>query len=130
MEESILDSTKKMLGMESDYTAFDLDVITHINSVFVTLSQLAVGSEVFAIEDAEKKWSDLELPQDQLSLARSYIWLKVRLLFDPPATSFHIEALNNQIKECEGRLSISREWALDPVDPKTRVVVVEEVRCD
>lgn len=124
MEDSILKSTKKMLGMEEDYTPFDLEITTHINAAFIPLYQIGIGAEVVSIENAEKKWSELGLPQDELSLVKSYVYLKTRLAFDPPTTSFHIEALNNQIDEALGRLSIIREWNLDPVDPMT---VVEEV---
>lgn len=127
MDQSILNSTKKMLGMEEEYTPFDLDVVVHINSALVTLHQLGVLETPVVIEDAQATWAILDLPADQLSLAKPYIWLKARILFDPPSTSFHIEAINNQIAEHIGRLSISREWNLDPVDPRTIVEEVVEV---
>lgn len=105
MEESILTSTKKILGLDAGYTAFDLDVITHINSALSTLSQLGVGVGEFIIEDDEPTWGDLELPQDQLSVVKTYIYLKVRLLFDPPGTAFLITAAKEQIAEYEWRIS-------------------------
>lgn len=118
MEESILRSTKKILGLANDYIVFDLDVITHINSAFSILDQLGVGPEGgFLVEDYRDEWSDFEVPQNQLNLVKTYIFLKVRILFDPPTTSFLIDATNNQIKEYEWRLSTFREWMLDPVDP-------------
>lgn len=122
MDDSILNSTKKILGLAEDYTAFDLDVITHINSAFSIVNQLGVGpTTTFVIEDSGAKWADLELSNEQLSMLRTYIFLKVRMLFDPPTTSFLIEAVNKQIEEHEARLSYSREY-FDPVP-----VVEEEV---
>lgn len=110
MENSILNSTKKILGVSSSYTAFDLDIITHINSVFSTLNQLGVGPiDGFGIEDESTEWSALDIPQNQLQMVRSYIFLKVRMLFDPPATSFHISAMESQIDEYEWRLRTFRE---------------------
>jgi hypothetical protein len=123
LEESILTSTKKLLGIASSYTAFDVDIITHINSVFSVLNQLGIGEADFVVEDSEAKWADFIGDAEGMNLVRSYVFLKVRLLFDPPPTSFGIEAMNNQIKECEWRLSSQREWNRNPVDPRA----VEEV---
>lgn len=113
MEDSILTSTKKILGLAEQYTAFDLDVTTHINAALSTLSQLGVGptAGVF-IQDASTNWSDLGIPANQLSMVRTYIYLKARMLFDPPTTSFHIEAMNEQIREHEWRLTVLRDEAL------------------
>lgn len=121
METSILTSTKKILGLDADYTAFDLDVITHINSVFSTLTQLGVGPVAgFMIEDETADWSDF-IPIDdiQYNSVKTYMYLRVRMLFDPPSTSFVIAALNEQIKELEWRLNVHREetgW-VDPDPP-------------
>lgn len=115
MENSILISTKKILGVAADYTAFDLDIITHINNTFATVEQLGIGTiDGFSIEDDSAKWEDLELPLNQLGMIRTYIFLKVRLLFDPPTTSFLIEAMNDQIREHEWRMSINREATIIP----------------
>ncbi len=97
MESSILTSTKKILSLSEYYTAFDLDITTHINSVMATLDHLGVGPAggIF-VEDAEATWDQMLLPANQLNLVRTYVFLKVRMLFDPPATSFHIEAMNKQ----------------------------------
>lgn len=122
MENSILKSTKKILNVGEDYPAFDLDIITHINSTFSTLNQLGIGpSDGFAIEDEEALWDDLELPAKQVRMVRTYVFLKVRMLFDPPSTSFLIEAINNQIQEHEHRLSWFRE-ELVPYPPSDEVV--------
>lgn len=122
MEDSILNNTKKVLGVAEDYTVFDYDITTYINSAFSTLTQLGVGPVAgFTVEDANTKWSDLDLTQDQLNMVKTYVFLKARMLFDPPTTSFHIEAMNNQIREHEWRISTNREWGLDPVDPREGV---------
>lgn len=118
MTDSILDSTKKMLGLDPTYTAFDLDVIMHINSVFTTLSQLGIGPlGGFMIEDSEATWDQYLGPENHLNSVKSYIYLKVRLLFDPPAMSFHLAAMENQVKELEWRLNVFREGALAPSSP-------------
>lgn len=110
MESSILISTKKILGITESYTAFDLDVLTHINAAFSVLSQLGVGPvDGFMIEDENSKWDDFVIPLNQMSMVKTYIFLKVRLLFDPPTTSFLIEATNKQIEEYEWRLNVFRE---------------------
>jgi hypothetical protein len=127
MEQSILKSTKNVLGLAADYTVFDLAVITHINSAFSTLTQLGVGpSEGFMIEDDKAVWDDFIILSDDPSYnsVKSYIYLKTRLLFDPPTTSFHLEAMNRQIEEMEWRLNANREeveW-VDPNPPSATVV--------
>jgi hypothetical protein len=118
MEESILKSTKKILGLDENYLVFDLDVITHINAAFSILNQLGVGPvNGFFIEDETAVWSDFVVPENQLRLVKTYVYLKTRSIFDPPSTSYLIEAVNNQVKEYEWRLNIFREWELDPNDP-------------
>lgn len=110
METSILTSIKKVLGLAATYKAFDEDVIMHINASFAILSQLGVGpTNGFMIEDESTDWEEFTVPQNQLNLVRTYMFLKVRLLFDPPATSFLIDAAEKQIKEYEWRLNAFRE---------------------
>lgn len=110
MEQSILTSTKKILGIDESYTIFDLDVTTHINAAFAKLNQLGVGPEDgYSIEDDEDLWTDYDVPLSQLSIVKTYIYLSVRMAFDPPTTSFLIEATNDQLKEYEWRLSVFRE---------------------
>lgn len=113
MEPSILVSTKKILGLTKEYTAFDLDIITHINAAFIVLMQLGVGPITgFSIESHEETWEDYLVPSHHLSLAKTYVFLKVKLLFDPPGTSYLIEAINKQIEELEFRLNIFHETEL------------------
>lgn len=113
---SILTTTKKILGLDEAYTAFDLDIVTHINAAFSTLNQLGVGPEDgFFIEDSADDWGSFDVPENQLHLAKTYVYLKVRMLFDPPGTSYLITAMDNQIKELEWRINMLREVALpDP----------------
>jgi hypothetical protein len=128
MEESILKSTKKILGLDAEYTPFDLDVTTHINASFSILNQLGVGPvDGFFIEDDTDLWTDFDVPPNQLHLVKTYVYLKVRSLFDPPSTSYLIDATNHQIKEIEWRLNIFREWELDPEDPMVPDIPPEEL---
>lgn len=124
MENSILTSTKKILGLGDTYTPFDLDVITHINSALSNLQQIGIGpAEGLAIEDDSVLWDALALPTNQLSMAKTYIFMKTRMLFDPPSTSFIVEAMKAEIQEQEVRLSLLREGSLIPVPTPTGEVV-------
>jgi hypothetical protein len=110
VEASILKSVKKILGIEASYTAFDLDILIHINSVFSTLHQLGIGPDNgFAIEDDTATWAAFIGVDPRLSSVKTYVYLKVRMLFDPPQTSYLIESLNQQAKELEWRLNVHRE---------------------
>ncbi len=118
---SILTSTKKILGIEEDYTAYDVDILMHINSVFSTLNQLGIGPvDGYSIEDATPTW-DAFLGSDlRLNSVKQYVYLRVRLLFDPPATSYLVDSFQQQVRELEWRLNVVREedaW-IDP-DPET-----------
>lgn len=120
MSTSILNSIKKVLGIDESYTAFDADIIMHINSVFSTLNQLGVGpAEGFMIENGEATWDTFIGVDPRLNAVKSYVYLRVRLLFDPPTTSYMIEAQQQQVRELEWRLNVQREgesW-LDPTLP-------------
>lgn len=123
MSDSILVSTKKILGLDASYTAFDVDIIMHINSVFGTLNQLGIGPiNGFMIEDDTALWRTFIGSDLNLNAVKTYVYLRVRLLFDPPATSFHITAMENQIKELEWRLNVYRETR-DWVDPILGAVI-------
>lgn len=108
--ESILTSIKKLLGIAEEYTQFDADLIMHINSVFSILTQLGVGpSNGFSIEDDSATWDEF-IPEGQnVELVKSYIHLKVKLLFDPPLTSAVMDATNKMISEFEWRLNVAAE---------------------
>lgn len=108
--ESILDSIKKLLGIESEYDAFDTDVIIHINSVFMVLNQLGVGpKDPFVIRGRDEQWSDFDPNIGLVEAVKSYMYLKIRLLFDPPNSGVLHEAMERQISEFEWRLNIQAE---------------------
>ena len=113
--DSILTSVKKMLGIPEDYDQFDMDIIMHINSVFMILTQLGVGPEEgFTISNKSDKWPDFIGEGKLVELVKSYVYLKVRLIFDPPQSSSIIEAMNRQISEFEWRINVA-------VDPSSNV---------
>lgn len=117
MTDSILQSTKKILGLAPDYDAFDLDIMTHINSVFLTINDLGVGpSGGFFITGQDETWGDFLGGDPAVNRIKPYVYLKVRLLFDPPTSSFHLESLKEQAKEFEWRISVIRESALTVSD--------------
>lgn len=109
---SILTSTKKLLGVEAEYTHFDTDIIIHINSTFMTLTQIGVGPSVgFRITGASETWGDF-LPEDdlvKLEAVKTYIYLKVKLIFDPPTSSSVMEAMRRTADEIEWRLNVGAE---------------------
>lgn len=108
--ESILDEVKKALGIAADYTAFDVDVIMHINAAFSVLDQVGIGpAGGFFIASNAEGWSSFDVPDNQKNLVKSYIYLKVKFLFDPPPTSFAVKAMEGQIAEFEWRLKDFRE---------------------
>jgi hypothetical protein len=123
VSDSILTSTKKVLGITEDYTPFDVDILMHINSVFSTLHQLGIGPELgFVVEDASATWSTFLDGDPRLNSVKTYVYLKVRLLFDPPGTSYLIQAIERQAQELEWRLNVVREG--DRVDlPETDEVL-------
>lgn len=113
MDESILASIKKLLGIADEYEHFDMDIIIHVNSTFSILNQLGVGPiEGFSISDKTAKWSDFIQDAKKFELVKSYVYLKVRTLFDPPTSSSVLEAMNRSISEFEWRLNV----AVDPGD--------------
>lgn len=102
--DSILETIKKKLNVASDYTAFDVDIISHINTVFAKLNQLGVGpSEPFYISGSDETWGDFT-DDPKYNMVRSYMWFKVRLMFDPPSTTTMYEAFQRQAEELEWRL--------------------------
>lgn len=109
--ESILTSIKKLLGIAEGYTQFDADVIMHINSVFTTLTQLGVGpSEGFYIEDDSTIWEDFIPDLTKIQAVKTYIYLKVKLLFDPASVgSSTLASYERQIQELEWRLNVIAE---------------------
>lgn len=111
--ESILTSIKKLLGLPEDYTQFDQDIIMHINAAFMVLNQLGVGPEkCFVIEDDTSEWEDFLDDDQSIEAVKTYVFLKVRIVFDPPASATVMQSIKDAISEYEFRLSVS-------VDPGT-----------
>lgn len=107
--DNILDSIKKLLGINPEYHAFDQDIIMHINTVFVILNQLNIGpSEGFFIEDGSEEWADYITASNE-NAVRTYVYLKVRLMFDPPTSSVLMDSINNTLAELEWRLCLEGE---------------------
>ena len=108
--DSILTSVKKMLGIAEEYTHFDVDLIMHINSVFLVLTQLGVGPpKGYSIANEYDVWNDFIPESAGLDMVKSYMYMKVRLLFDPPTSSAVMEAMNRMISEFEWRLNVAVE---------------------
>lgn len=106
MDESILTSIKKLLGITEDYTHFDADITMHINAIFMVLSDLGVGpKEGFMIVDKDDTWTDFLPDGKLLSAVKSYMYLRVKLLFDPPLGSASMTSMDNIIKEFEWRMN-------------------------
>lgn len=117
MEESILLSIKKLLGPSGDYDHFDPDIIIHINTYLMALTQMGVGpAKGFRIEDDSATWADFLPNEYNLEAVKTYLYTKVKLIFDPPLSSSVAQALEKVAAECEWRISVT-------VDPG---VIVEE----
>lgn len=122
-DESILTSVKKVLGIPEYYEHFDQDILLHLNSVMSILHQLGVGPENgFVVEDDSTTWSNLfdgDIDTNKMMYVKSYVCLRVRLLFDPPASSGAIDAMERQMRELEWRITVTR----DPRDDSEEVTV-------
>lgn len=109
MNDSILEDVRKLIGPSADCDAFDTDLIIHINSAFVRLYTLGIGVGVyeerpFVITGVDETWNDFAQEDDRLRILPALIYAKVRLIFDPPTSSFVLESLKNQIAEMEWQL--------------------------
>ena len=110
LSESILLSVKKMLGLDEDYDVFDPELIIHINTVFGTLHQLGVGPEdQFRITGDSDLWSEFTTEGEQTDEVKTYVYLRVRLLFDPPSSSFVLSSFKEQLQELEWRLNVKAD---------------------
>lgn len=110
--ESILTSIKKLLGVDEDYEIFDPDIIFHINTALMILTQMGVGTKGFRIEGEDAEWSDFIDDSTDIEAVKSYVYMKVKLIFDPPQSSAVIESMKQLINELEWRLNV----AVDPID--------------
>lgn len=115
LTESILTNIKELLNIASSDTAFDAELLVHINSAFMTLNQLGVGpTNVFELTGNSQPWTAFLTDISQYSAVKTYVFLKVRLAFDPPGTGFVLESIKEQIKELEFRLMIQVPIPPDP----------------
>lgn len=110
---SILETIKKMIGFGCDYTEFDVDLIVHINSVFSLLAQLGAG-KVFSIDGADQTWGDY-LGEDltNLEMLKTYMYMKIRLVFDPPSSSSVLNSMKEFVSEYEWRINVESETPID-----------------
>lgn len=106
MHEKILDTIRSMLGPNDVYMHFDDEILIHINSAINTLAQLGVSPDGF-IADKDSTWDDYAADEDNLQFVKQFIYLKVKTIFDPPANSFVLDALNKEIKELEWRIDVA-----------------------
>lgn len=114
LENSILNDIKSMLGPTYDDESFDTDIIIYINSTFTILRQLGVGpKDGYQIKDKNNIWSEFVKDIEGLDAVKTYIYLKVKLVFDPPLNASLVESFNTQVKELEWRLNVSVES--DPI---------------
>lgn len=114
LQSSILNTIKQMLGIDETFNGFDPEIIIDINSALMTLHQLDIGpSDGFQIASESDIWEDLTVDVSQLNGIKTYIYLKTRLLFDPPSNSFLVQSMEKQIQELEWRLNVNAEGAFD-----------------
>lgn len=117
--DSVLTSIKKTLGIVEEYTHFDEDLIMHINSVLLILNQIGVGPpEGFSIKDEFSVWEDFIPESQKLEFVKSYVYMKVKLLFDPPISSAVLESTNQMISELEWRIQVATDPITDEREEK------------
>lgn len=110
LTDSIFVTIKKMLGLGDDYTPFDMDIMVHINSALMELCQLGIGpTEGFQISDYDTSWSEFITDKEMLGSVKNYIYLSVKILFDPPTNSFVMDAMQKQIEKLGWRLNVQAE---------------------
>lgn len=109
MEEKILNTIKKLLGINSDYTVFDTDILIGINSSISVLSQLGVNDSKEFIVDKDSVWSDYLTSGENLEMIKTYIFYKTKIGFDPPQSSFVLDSIEKQINELEWRINVAVE---------------------
>lgn len=107
--DSILQSIKKMLGISEEYMHFDTDITMHINTVLFILTQMGVGQEGLTVTGSSETWQDFLIDESKLNAAKTYVYLKVKLIFDPPLSSAVTEAINRTVSELEWRLLVAVE---------------------
>lgn len=110
--ESILDSIKVLLNVQYYDEAFDKELIMHINSVLMICSQLGIGpAECFSITGSTETWDQFLNGRTDVEAVKNYIYMKIRLIFDPPTNSFTLDAMKRMVEEYEWRLTIQTKGA-------------------
>lgn len=117
-QDSILTSTKLALNIAADDTNFDVVILMHINSVFSDLQQIGVGltDDQFEVADENATWSDALTTQKNLASIKSYMNMRLRLLFDPPAAGFTTDSFQRQIDKMEWRIKVAASSTPNPMD--------------
>ena len=114
MDNSILSTIKKILGLDASYTPFDTDIIVFINGAFLSLQQVGVGPESgFSIHGYDETWASYLTNPQNLEAVKTYIYLHVKRLFDPPSSSFVMDAYNKQMDELIWRLNVQAESGVE-----------------
>nr|DAS01123.1 MAG TPA: hypothetical protein [Caudoviricetes sp.] len=114
LQSSILNTIKQILGIDETFNGFDPEIIIDINSALMNLHQIGIGpSDGFQITSESEVWYNLTSDVSQLNGIKTYIYLKTRLLFDPPSNSFLVQSIEKQIQELEWRLNVNAEGAFD-----------------
>lgn len=108
--DSVLTSIKKLLGITEEYDQFDQDLIIHINAVLMVLTQIGIGpSNGMIIKDSSTTWNDILSDTSNIEAVKTYVYLKVKMIFDPPSSSSVADAMNRSINEYEWRLNINAD---------------------
>lgn len=122
MDSSILNDLRKVVGGSTspgEITHFDLDLMMHANTYFANLTQLGVGTPGFMLQDDTQTWRDFlgdSYPPERLSQVKTYIYIKVRLVFDPPQSSAYISTLKEEAKEIEWRLNVEVDPGINKLE--------------
>lgn len=116
MNESILTSVKKLLGIPEEYEAYDPDIIVHINTMLTRLYQVGVGVKGFFITDKSQTWDQFLLDESKFQQAKTYVYLRVKLIFDPPTSGSANEAMKETMRELEWLLFVDADPSLEDVD--------------
>lgn len=121
VDDSILNSVKKLIGPDYDYGPFDRDLIMHINSAFMILNQLGLGpNKPYRISGSNEVWTDFMSDIENFQSVIDYVYLRCRLIFDPPSSSFVLSSLKEQQQELEWRLNVMAETPMWDISDSTQ----------
>lgn len=121
VDDSILNSVKKLIGPDYDYGPFDRDLIMHINSAFMILNQIGLGPQKpYRISGSDQVWTDFMSDIENYQSVIDYVYLRCRLIFDPPSSSFVLSSLKEQQQELEWRLNVMAETPMWDISDSTQ----------